>query len=178
MTEQELRAHLAERHMDTSIYNAVWFGEDVVVFGLWNLLGQLVGYQQYRPYAPKSRCNDPKDSRYFTFCSKEGGRGAVTAWGLETVRYDKAILLCEGIFDACRLHSIGIPALALLGSDPVHLREWLSLFSQPLISVVQGDRAGQKLAKYGGTGIQLPDGHDVGSLQEQDFRRIFNRFIK
>ena len=164
--------------MDVSLYSGVWFGEGVVVFGLWNLMGQLVGYQQYKPFAPKARCNNPKDSRYFTYCSKEGGRGSVTAWGLETVMQDKAILLCEGIFDACRLHSAGVPALALLGSDPVHLREWLGLFSQPLVSVVQGDEAGRKLSKYGGTGIQLPEGHDVGSLDEESFHRIFNRFTK
>jgi hypothetical protein len=178
MTEEELRQHLADRHMHVRNYSGVWFGEGVVVFGLWNLTGQLVGYQQYRPFAPKTRSNDPKDGRYYTLCSKDGGRGAVTAWGLETVRGDKPILLCEGIFDACRLHALGVPALALLGSDPVHLRQWLSLFSQPLVSVVQGDEAGKKLAKYAGTGVQLPEGHDVGSLPEQDFRRIFNRFTE
>ena len=178
MNELELRQHLVERHLDVSLYSGVWFGEGVVVFGLWNLMGQLVGYQQYRPHASKTQRNDPKEGRYYTFCSKEGGRGSVTAWGLETVRPGNPILLCEGIFDACRLHKAGITALALLGSDPVHLREWLGLFSQPLVSVVQGDEAGKKLAKYAGTGLQLPQGHDVGSLSQADFYRIFNRFTK
>lgn len=178
MTEQELREHLANRNMDVSLYSGVWFGDEVVVFGLWNLMGQLVGYQQYRPYAPKTQSNDPRLGRYYTLCSKQGGRGIVTAWGLETVKPDKPVLLCEGIFDACRLHKVGIPALAVLGSDPVHLEEWLNLFAQPLVSVVQGDAAGKKLAKYGGTGVLLPPGHDVGSLSDEDFYRIFNRFTQ
>lgn len=164
--------------MDVGLYSGVWLGDGVVVFGLWNLMGQLVGYQQYRPDASKAQKNDPKEGRYYTFCSKQGGRGAVTAWGLETVDRSRPLLLCEGVFDACRLHKAGVPALALLGSDPVHLREWLGLFSQPLVSVVQGDSAGQKLAKYGGTGVYLPVGHDVGSLSSADFYRIFNRFTK
>lgn len=178
MTTEELREHLESRHLDVSLYSGVWFGEGVVVFGLWNLMSQLVGYQQYTPFAPKSRCNDPKSSRYFTFCSKEGGRGAVTAWGLETVKPGKPVFLCEGVFDACRLHKAGISALAVLGSDPVHLRQWLGLFSQPVVSVVQGDVAGRKLAKYGSSTVLLPDGHDVGSLSEESFLSIFNQFTK
>lgn len=148
------------------------------MFGLWNLSGQLVGYQQYKPFAPKTRSNHPKESRYYTYYSKEAGLGKTTAWGLETLRRDLPVFLCEGIFDACRLHKVGLPALALLGSDPVHLRQWLGLLSQPLISVVQGDRAGKKLAKYGDDAILLPNGHDVGSLDEEGFLEIFNKFTR
>lgn len=164
--------------MQVELYSGVWFGEGVVVFGLWNLVGQLVGYQQYTPSAPKARCNDPREGRYYTYTSKPGGLGCVTAWGLETVVPGVPLLLCEGIFDACRLHTIGVPALAVLGSDPVHLHQWFSLFSQPVISVVQGDVAGQKLAKYGSCQILLPEGHDVGSLSEDSFLSIFNQFTR
>lgn len=143
---------------------------------LWNLSGQLVGYQVYRPGQPKTGLDDPREQRYFTHMTRSGTSPALSVWGLETLVKGAPVFLCEGIFDACRLHSVGLPALAVLGNDPQHIGSWLWCLPQRKIAVCQGDRAGQKLAKFGEP-LHLPEGMDVGDLPEEDFRRIFTPIL-
>lgn len=131
--------HLIKRHMNIGLYSGAYVDDVSATFALWNLSGQMVGYQTYRPDKPKLRGRDfdPAEMRYYTYISRYGGADpAITAWGLETLYWPGPVFLCEGIFDACRLHSHGFSALALLGSNPIHLRSWLNTLPHKLISVV------------------------------------------
>lgn len=168
--------HLRNRHLDLSLYTGVSVDHDCATFPLWNLSGQMVGCQVYRPDMPKLRSGkfDPKEMKYYTYVSRYGGKyPALTAWGLETLRPGEPVFICEGIFDSCRLHKAGLSSLALLGCDPRPLKSWLRLLPHWRISVVQGDIAGRKLAAYGNSSILLPEGYDVGDLPETDFNDIF-----
>ena len=178
MTRTEMKRHLKSRNFNLSLYSGTAVTGDSVTFPLWNLSGQMVGYQVYRPDKPKCHSGLPRDRRYYTYVSRYGGKQpAAAVWGLETWRPDKPLFLCEGVFDACRLHNAGISAIAVLGADPTHLKSWLSSLPNVKVAVVQGDAAGQKLAKYGDLAIHLPDGKDVGDLAKAEFKSIFADYI-
>lgn len=65
--------HLLQRHFDPSRYKHCYIDheERIMTVMLHNLLGQCVGFQQYRPDVSKKRNNDPRDSRYFTYTQRD-----------------------------------------------------------------------------------------------------------
>lgn len=140
LTDDELRNHISSRHMDISLYEgaSLYPLENVVVFPLWNLSGQFIGFQQYRPLASKDKRNNPRDGRYYTIYRK--GQHAV--WGLESWDFDnRLVVLTEGIFDACRLHNRGVPAIAVLGSNTKHLNNWLYSVNRKIFKVDDLERS-------------------------------------
>lgn len=124
----KLVEHLSERHLCMGLYSGIYPDEEegVVTFLLWNLSGQLVGYQQYRPNAAKKARNHPREGRYFTFLGGDQNNKKTGVWGLESLSFrSDALVACEGIFDACRFHNFGIPAVAVLFNDMKHPYEFL-----------------------------------------------------
>lgn len=166
--------HLRNRWFDPSRYRGVWIEPNIsVTVAMWNTSGQMVGYQKYQPDAPRVH-NNEVDTRYHTWF----GDYKVGVWGMETVVWDSGpLFLAEGIFDAARLHWHGLSAVAVIASDPKHLRSWFDCLPQQLIAVCDGDDAGRKLAKYGHTVIQMPKGQDVGSLSEHQFSEFFAPYL-
>jgi hypothetical protein len=163
--------HLKDRGMDTGRYR-INHDAEVACFYLYNLSGQLVGYQQYRPFADKECRNDPKSGRYYTHVE----RGVLAMWGLESFHYrDDVLCLTEGIFNACQLHRYEIPSLALLANDPKQFRAFLNIIGQTrrLITIADGDRAGNKMRKFGDKNIDMPDGRDLC-----DERANLDRYVK
>lgn len=141
--------NLRERHFDTSKLTA-WVDEveGVATFPLWNLSGQMCGYQQYRPAASKKKDNHPRDSRYFTW--RKGKVAGV--WGLESWTASNVLYVTEGVFDACRLVSLGLSAVATLANDvDDSTLAWFHTVRQfrPVVVVRDNDKAGAKLAKVG-----------------------------
>jgi hypothetical protein len=60
--------HLKDRHLNVELHRPfVDEVERVATFLLWNLSGQCVGYQQYRPEGEKKPRNNPKQGKYYTF---------------------------------------------------------------------------------------------------------------
>jgi len=167
--------HLTERHMDIALYKCVLDeNANIVVFFLYNLSGQIVGYHQYRPHGPKTQQNDPKDGRYYTFLKDNLGVWGLDQCDFETGRY---LYITEGIFDACRLHNIGLNAIAVLSNDPKRLRPWLKALNVPTIAVCDGDAAGKKLANSAKRAIILPDGRDLGDMTyDEVWRTICDSF--
>ncbi len=142
----DIHAHLNSRYMNTSNH-VVWINveEQMAVFPLWNLSGQMVGYQNYRPLNPKEPNNDPKSGRYYTHRNKD----MVSVWGLETWNFSRTLFVCEGIFDACRLTNHGASAIALLSNNPTDAtKRWLWTVRQfrPVFSVCDSGPSGRKLA--------------------------------
>lgn len=164
-----MQEHLLRRGLDANRYSGVFVDVDRATFALWNLSGQMVGYQVYRPDRDKAPCDDPREQRYFTFVSRFGGKTpALAVWGLETLLPGEPVYLCEGVFDACRLHRLGFAAVATLGSDPKPLREWLGCLPQKKVAVCDGDAAGRKLAKFADAAVFLPEGKDAGDLSDEE----------
>jgi hypothetical protein len=159
--------NLKSRHFDLNVH-AAWIDEDegVATWPLWNLTGQMVGFQQYRPAADKKRDNHPRDSRYFTWRKDK----VIGVFGLESWSFSNTLFVTEGAFDACRLTSRGYSAIATLSNDvDDSLKRWLSVVRQTrfVVAVCDNDVAGRKLAKCGHVSHVMADGKDMGEASDE-----------
>jgi hypothetical protein len=175
-----LRQHLIDRGLDPGLYN-VFVDEAGGQATLWlyNLSGQIVGYQQYNPSGTKSIRNDEKhrDSlKYFTYVGDEGdgalraGKKKLAVWGLETVSMEsRVIFLAEGVFDAVKLHNVGLPAIAVLANDPLPLRPFLFALGKSVIAVCDDDDAGKRLGSLAHVALRVPAPyHDLGEMPQDE----------
>lgn len=155
---------LRERHLDVNLHRpAVDEEERVATFFLYNLSGQIVGYQQYRPDADKVKNNHPTEGRYFTYRNKD----TLGVWGVESLHLTPhVVFLTEGIFDAARLTERGYSALAALTNNPTKdLRNWLSMLNRKVVAVCDNDSAGRRLAKFGDVAVFTED-KDLGDADD------------
>jgi DNA primase len=138
--------------------------ERVATFFLYNLSGQIVGYQQYRPEGEKKPQNNPKLGKYFTYRKQP----TVALWGVESLHLTpNVVFLTEGVFDACRITERGFSALAVLSNNPgTDLKNWLSMLNRKVVAVCDNDDAGRKLAKYGDCCVFTTD-KDLGDSSEE-----------
>jgi hypothetical protein len=179
-----LKKHLESRHLDLNLYPDCVTCEETQTFTmfLWNLSGKLVGYQTYRPEAPKNDYTvKPSEKKYFTFLSKSGtGTPELTAWGLHLLNPKKRkLFVCEGFADAVRLHNLGLNALALLSCDPKPLKSWLWSLGYEVVPVCEGDKAGLKMAKLSthSKAVYLEEGKDLGDLTESELLSQFSEYL-
>ena len=168
-----LHHHLIERYLNTNRYSGVMVFDDVIIFPMWNLSGMMVGYQQYRPGADKTRKNDPRDGRYYTSVHGDKYSKPIAIWGLESFDYRGDILvITEGIFDASRFHNMGIPAVALLSSSYKHYRNWLTSTGRKVYKVE--DDHGSSLGTY--QNLLIPEGrNDVGECTDEEVVGVINQ---
>ena len=64
-----LQTHLKNRNVNLELYPDCILSEKTNTFTmyLWNLSGQLLGFQTYKPNCPKNDSSlDPRDQKYFT----------------------------------------------------------------------------------------------------------------
>lgn len=170
--------HLLQRHYDPSryIHQHIDHAERIVTFPLFNLSGQYVGFQQYRPDETKKRNNDPRESRYFTYASRD----SLALWGFET--YDptkRDVYVVEGVFKAATLHSVGENALAVLTANPTKMKSllWLLSANHNVIAIGDNDAAGAQLVKLVGSGFQSDDLDEM--TLEEAYQIIYkNRFTR
>jgi hypothetical protein len=158
--------HLHSRYLDTNLHR-VWVDEDegVATFPLWNLSGQMVGYQQYRPSAGKQKDNHPKMSRYFTWRKSK----VVGVWGLESWKLSDTLFVTEGVFDAARITCLSYSAIATLSNDldDSHKRWlWALRKARRVVVVCDNDVAGRRLAKYGHLSHAVESG-DLGDASDE-----------
>lgn len=171
----DIREHLLGRGLDPDRYSVLLDPVGcIATFLLWNLSGQLCGFQQYNPNGTKSIRNDEKHRsllRYFTFAGDEGdgrraGRKRLVVWGLESLSPgDSTLFVTEGIFDAVRLHNAGLPAVAVLANDPQHLAPWLRALGRRTVAICDRDPAGGRLARACDAHLIVPGPHhDLGGM--------------
>lgn len=168
--------NLRSRYFDMNLHT-VWVDEDegVATFPLWNLSGQLVGYQQYRPSATKKKDNHPKMSRYFTYRKNK----VVGVWGLESWNLSNTLFVTEGTFDACRLTSLGYSAVASLSNDVApNVAQWLWAVgkSRSVVAVCDNDVAGRRLAKHASV-FHVVDQGDLGDATEDYVKKLIEEYV-
>lgn len=167
--------HLHSRYFNTKLHTH-WVDEveGVATFPLWNLSGQIVGYQRYRPLANKEKKNDPREGRYFTRVKDK----QVGVWGLESWNLSDTLFITEGIFDACRLTNLGYSAIATLSNDVApSLKRWLWAVRKfrRVVAVCDNDDAGRRLAKFGHLSHIVKEG-DLGDASEEYVCNLVKEF--
>jgi hypothetical protein len=151
--------HLRTRGMNPQDYTSVHVDNDAWVVTLMlyaPATGKLVGCQTYRPFAPKTSDELAKTMsrrmlRYFT----ETTGDELAVWGVETLDRPGPVYLVEGVFDAVKLHSLGLACLAVLGNGAVPkrgvlgspLQNQLRAMNRRVVGVLDNDKAGQALAE-------------------------------
>ena len=160
-----LTEHLRSRHLDLELHRPVVDDvADLATFYLYNLSGQLVGYQQYRRSGEKKPQNNPKEGKYFTYRKMP----TLAVWGVESLHLNtKVVFVTEGVFDAARLTERGFPALAVLSNNPTaDLANWLACLNRRVVVVADNDVAGRKLAKFGHC-CEFTTDKDLGDSSEE-----------
>ena len=75
----DIYSHLRARHMDINLHRPIVDTEKcVATYLLYNLSGQIVGYQQYNPNGQKGVFNSKEHGKYYTYRKSP----TVTVWGL------------------------------------------------------------------------------------------------
>lgn len=173
--EGSLTDHLKGRGIDPNKTRVI-MDEDTgdSYFFLYNLSGQMVGYQKYNPDYEKtgqSNLSDPRMAKYFTWVSEEGYGKKIAVWGLESldIMTDKFVFITEGIFDAARIQEAGYPAIAVLSNNPTDsLKHWLKTLPQKKIVIYDNDKAGKKLIGVGDYAYTVPSGKDANDLTPEE----------
>jgi len=164
--------HLEKRHLDVSLHRPIINEvERVATFFIFNLSGQIIGFQQYRPEGLKTPSNDPRQGKYFTFRKQP----TISVWGVESLHLSpNVVFLTEGVFDAARLTKRGFSALAVLSNNPSpDLKNWLIMLNRNIIAVCDNDSAGKKLAKFGNHAVFTTD-KDLGDSSEDFITNLLN----
>ena len=178
MENISLRDHLISRGYNPEPLGSILSEEEgIVYFLLWNLSGQLVGFQQYRPNAPKTG-NHPKDCRYYTYTTKIGNHSVPAIWGLHNYSLEtKRIFIVEGIFDAVKLISAGECCFALLGNaGSKSIQQWLSLLRVEKISILDADESSNGLKKLSDRWFVTPAPYkDLGEMPIEEVNNFLRK---
>ena len=164
--------HLKSRGMDPNKFHVLFDGDMTrATFLLYNLSGQIVGYQRYNPLGTKKRNND-LDNRYYCYFP----RATVAVWGLEYVNpNDRYLFVTEGIFDAVKIINAGYSAIAALTNDPRPIHQWLKTLNKHIVCIIDNDEnaSGSKLKKYGDDFHVVPDPYrDLGDMPQDEVTKF------
>lgn len=167
--ENHLRGRMGPMYDKVIEKSVVDWDNEIITFYLWNLSGQLKGFQRYNWKGSKKNHNSV-DGKYFSV-SKSG----LSFFGLDYFdTTKKTTYICEGIFDAISLMQFG-NALAVLTNDPKHLSEQLSLLPGEKVAVCDDGKAGLKLSKFGDSFIICDKDEDPNSLSYQRLKFLLRR---
>lgn len=176
--------HLRSRGIDSKRTGVILDKKSgIVTFLLYNLTGQLVGYQRYNPKGHKfSNSNkDPLMAKYYNYVIKdpETKTRMLAVWGVDTIKIGRPLFIVEGIFDAAKIHNAGYPAIAVLANDPKHLKSWLKTFPNKRIVIYDNDAAGKKLVKLGHKAYTVPEPYkDLGDMPQKEATKFIKSLVK
>lgn len=175
----DISNHLKSRGLNDN--NRVVIDEETgdTFFFLYNLSGQMVGYQKYNPNYPK-KGHSPKMLKYYNWIGDEEKNKKIAVWGLESYDMnDKYLFITEGIFDIARAHEAGYAGVAVLCNDPsAQLRHWLQTLPQIKIVIYDNDKAGEKLIKLGDYSFSVENGKDLNDLSSSEAKKFLDNIIK
>jgi len=149
-------------------FHNIPFDKESAIFYLYDFGGNLSGYQKYTPSAPKSRSNN---GRYFTYVSPN----RIAVWGLQYAYPTKLMIITEGVFKSCRFNNYNINSIAVLGNNPLQLREQLKLLSlqYKIVIIPDPDKAGTKLLQFSDNFI-IPT-KPVDDMNESEFESLLQQ---
>lgn len=167
----DIESHLRKRGIDPDkIQVIIDKDNNIATFILYNLSGQLVGYQRYNPNGDKKDHTNSLAAKYFTYVTRESSTTPKLAvWGTENIQSNNPnLFITEGIFDAAKIHAAGHPVIAVLGNNPKILQSWLKSLNKHIIAILDSDDAGKKLAKLADESYTVPEGYkDLGDMTQE-----------
>lgn len=165
-----INEHLRQRGFNPALYSNCCIDtvDNVLTVYMYTATGAITGFQQYRPNADKLKANNPRDGRYYTYIAK----GNIPMWGVESLAYSaERVYVVEGIFDACRLHNLGVPAIACFGSYNDQLKNWLVCTGRKVYTINDSVGVNNKLSCF--KNIELPSGRgDVGECTDKEIEHM------
>jgi len=193
LSEGKLASHLRDRGVDPNRTHVI-VDEDagLATFILYNLSGQIVGFQQYNPAGEKLRADTnkliqranelgvkPSDlMRYFTKIFDEGTTKKIGVWGAETLDERLYVFVVEGVFDAVKIQNTGEPCIAVLSNNPLPLRPWFRSLGKKMIGVLDNDAAGSKLANIVDMKMIVPNPYkDLGEMPQDEVHTLIMNFL-
>ena len=94
----------------------------------------MVGYQQYRPDADKTKSNDPKLGRYYTH--SRGNKEINVVGGLESYAENDVLFVVEGLFDAVPIWNAGFPCIWTCGLPSSPVQHWIRNLRNPTVAIL------------------------------------------
>lgn len=151
-----------------------------IVIPLHNLAGELIGYQARYPSDEV-----PDDAEKYRF--PKGFEKQAFLFNAHRVGETEDIVMVEAAFSAMRMHMLGAPVVALMGTavSVQHVVQLCSLGVRRVLLLFDGDEAGQKavpaaldiLARsFFVTVGELPDGQDPDEVDEDFLHRFATVF--
>lgn len=170
--------HLNSRGCNPNKYHC-FISDEAATFLLFNLSGQIVGFQQYRPNAPKDAKGNRKELRYWSYVGQEGETKRIAVFGLETLEIKNGFcFIVEGIFDAVKVHNAGYPCIATLSNDPNHLTTLFKDLGRLFISISDNDKAGNRLKKFAKLNLDVPKKFkDIGDMPQPEANILIQSFL-
>lgn len=183
-----IEKHLKSRGVNAQKVRVIFnIDDDYATFFLYNLSGQLVGYQHYNPKGIKKQRQGNKEfdkdtMKYYTYVTGKKSEKALAVWGLESYKLDAPYLfVTEGIFDAVKIQNAGYPAIATLSNDPnMGIKSWLKTLPQTIIVIADNDdnNSGNKLLKFGNISKIVPTPYkDLGDMPQEEVNLFISNIV-
>jgi hypothetical protein len=170
-TIEDIEQHLRSRGLDPDRTQVIMDKEtNQATFLLYNLSGQMVGYQKYNPNGDKAAFNNPTLGRYYSYVAKESDNTSrLAVWGTESITKDAdTLFVVEGVFDAVKLRNAGHAAIAVLTNNPKALLPWFKILNKKTVAITDNDAAGKKLGNLTDEAYVPPEGFkDLGEMSQE-----------
>lgn len=182
----DIESHLRTRGVDPSQIKVIMDKQNnMATFLLYNLSGQLIGYQRYNPNGNKKEHGDTLAAKYFTWVTKESpATSKLAVWGVENIdKNNPNLYVAEGIFDAVKLKNAGLPAIAVLTNNPKLLKSWFTILNKHTVSITDNDDAGRKLGNITDETYPVPAGlhteqgtpvKDLGDMSQSQVNKFLS----
>jgi DNA primase len=178
----DIEQHLRERGLNPQTTRVIIDKESgVATFLIVDPSGKFIGYQKYDPTKDKKQRpgDDPKNLKYYTYIMEPYKQSAI--WGWETIDKSKSfIFIAEGIFDAIKIHNMGLPALAVLGAGKKPaVEQQLGLLGKTIIAILDRDKAGNKLKRLSDKWYVVPEPYkDLGEMPQEEVNIFIGNILK
>lgn len=173
---------LADRNFDILLHpeTVIDSPNRVITFPLYNLSGQMVGFQEYRPDQADKGQNSYLQRHLHRYYA-HNRRCNTVCWGLQSLHWDVPyVFVQEGVFDTAPFHSLGVPAVAMLGFDNQEAYKALRTSGKKLYTLADADRSGRIMFNTVGAGRWLGYSawHDVGQIPLDALQQIVDHTLR
>ena len=174
-----IKEHLKERDVPESAAVIVAEKDNFAYFLLYNLSGKIVGLQRYNPDGYKDRSKhyreirnlgslDESKLKYLTKVTRENVEKNVpqlAVYGMHTVDERKFVFVVEGIFDAVKLESVGMPVIAVLTNAPKKFKNFFFVLQKTTIVWRDNDKASEEMKQIADVSVITPPPYkDLGEM--------------